>query len=134
MIPAIGKERAVGSMAILDTIHSREDLLRLDKAQTTELCAQLREKLIQTISQTGGHLSSNLGVVELTVALHKVFDTAVDRLVFDVGHQCYAHKLLTGRAAQFDSLASLAGCAAFPIRPRVFTMRPLPGMPPTRSP
>ena len=101
-------------MQVLDTIHSREDLLRLDKQQTVQLCADLRQRLIQTLSQTGGHLASNLGVVELTVALHQVFDTSVDRLVFDVGHQCYVHKLLTGRAERFDSLRQFGGPCGFP--------------------
>ncbi len=99
---------------ILDTLHSREDLLRLNKAQTAQLCAELRETLIQTVSQTGGHLSSNLGAVELTVALHRVFDTSRDRLVFDVGHQCYVHKLLTGRAAAFPTLRQFGGLGGFP--------------------
>ncbi len=101
-------------MQLLDSIRSREDLLRLNPQQTARLCAELREQLIRTLSQTGGHLSSNLGVVELTVALHKVFDTAVDRLVFDVGHQCYVHKLLTGRAAQFGTLRQFGGLGGFP--------------------
>ena len=69
----------------------------LTDPQGEELCAQLRRELVEDVSRTGGHLASNLGAVELTVALHRVFDTSVDRLVFDVGHQCYAHKLLTGR-------------------------------------
>lgn len=77
---------------ILETIHSPEDVKALDKHQLPQLCGELREFLVQSVSQTGGHLASNLGAVELTVAIHRVFDTARDRLVFDVGHQCYVHK------------------------------------------
>ena len=101
-------------MKILDTIHSREDLLRLDNAQTEQLCAEIRAFLVQTLSKTGGHLASNLGVVELTVAIQKVFDTSSDRLVFDVGHQSYVHKLLTGRMDQFGTLRQYHGLAGFP--------------------
>ncbi len=86
----------------------------MDDEQLRALCAELRAFLIERVSRTGGHLASNLGVVELTVALHLVFDTAVDRLVFDVGHQSYVHKLLTGRMGQFDSLRSYGGLAGFP--------------------
>lgn len=78
------------------------------------LCADLRQTLIQTISVTGGHLSSNLGVVELTVALHRVFDFTQDQVVWDVGHQCYVHKLLTGRADRFDTLRQENGVSGFP--------------------
>ena len=88
---------------ILGRIQSPADLKQLTYPEMTALCGEIREFLIQTVSQTGGHLSSNLGVVELTVALHKVFDTPLDRLVWDVGHQCYPHKLLTGRMEQFPT-------------------------------
>ncbi|MDR1669157.1 MAG: 1-deoxy-D-xylulose-5-phosphate synthase [Oscillospiraceae bacterium] len=77
-------------------------------------CSEIRSFLIKHVAQTGGHLASNLGVVELTVALHRVFDTSRDRLVFDVGHQCYVHKLLTGRKEGFDKLRSLGGMSGFP--------------------
>lgn len=82
--------------------------------QAEELCRQLREELIQDVSQTGGHLASNLGTVELMVAIHRVFDTARDRLVFDVGHQCYVHKMLTGRRDQMGGLRQFGGIAGFP--------------------
>ena len=82
---------------ILETIHSPQDVKALDRGQLPQLCQELREFLIQHVSKTGGHLASNLGAVELTVAIHRVFDTGTDRLVFDVGHQCYVHKALTGR-------------------------------------
>ncbi len=78
------------------------------------LCARLRERIIGVVSRNGGHLASNLGTVELSVALHRVFDTNRDRLVFDVGHQCYAHKLLTGRDAAMDTLRRLGGLSGYP--------------------
>ena len=101
-------------MALLDTIHSREDLLRLDHQQQLELCTEIRHFLVAHISRTGGHLASNLGVVELTLALHLVFDTSKDRLVFDVGHQAYVHKILTGRMDKFQGLRTFGGIAGFP--------------------
>ena len=83
-------------------------------SQLKALCGELRDFLLDSVSQTGGHLASNLGAVELTVAIHHVFDTARDRLVFDVGHQCYIHKLLTGRMDQFHTLRQLGGISGFP--------------------
>jgi 1-deoxy-D-xylulose-5-phosphate synthase len=82
---------------LLETINSPADLRRLDRKQLPQLATELRAFLIESVSQTGGHLSSNLGTVELTIALHAVFNTPEDRLVWDVGHQCYPHKVLTGR-------------------------------------
>lgn len=99
---------------MLDNIKSRSDLLCLSPDEEQALCAEIRDFLVQHIAQTGGHLASNLGVVELTVALHKVYDTERDRLLFDVGHQAYVHKILTGRMAQFDTLRSFGGLAGFP--------------------
>lgn len=90
------------------------DLSGLSEQEAELLCRQLREELIQDVSRTGGHLASNLGAVELTVALHRVFDTGRDRLVFDVGHQCYCHKMLTGRRGQMDTLRSFGGLSGFP--------------------
>ena len=101
-------------MNILNNIHSHQDLVNLNETQRQQLCGEIREFLVSHISKTGGHLASNLGVVELTVALETVFDTAKDRLVFDVGHQSYIHKLLTGRQAGFDSLRQFGGMAGFP--------------------
>ena len=101
-------------MEILNTIHSPADVRALPEDRLDALCAEIREFLVQSLSVTGGHLSSNLGVVELTVALHRVFDTETDRLVFDVGHQCYVHKLLTGRREAFDTLRRLDGISGFP--------------------
>ncbi len=99
---------------ILETIHSPSDVKALDRAQLPILCRELREFLVGHVSQTGGHLASNLGTVELTVAIHRVFDTARDRLVFDVGHQCYVHKALTGRQELFDTLRQFQGLSGFP--------------------
>ena len=101
-------------MSILQNINSREDLLRLTDCQLEQLCAEIRQFLIEHVAQTGGHLASNLGVVELTVALQKVFDTRCDRLVFDVGHQSYVHKILTGRRDEFSTLRCFGGLAGFP--------------------
>jgi len=99
---------------LLDTIHSRDDLLRLTPEQDRELCGEIRRFLVENVAKTGGHLASNLGVVELTLALEKVFDTSRDRLVFDVGHQSYVHKLLTGRKDRFETLRRFGGLAGFP--------------------
>ena len=101
-------------MNVLDSLHSREDLLKLDRFHTDALCKDIRTFLVEHLSQTGGHLASNLGVVELTVAIHKVFDLSKDRLVFDVGHQSYVHKILTGRKDRFDTLRQFGGISGFP--------------------
>ena len=92
----------------------REAFLRMTPAEDRALCAELRAFLVEHVAQTGGHLASNLGVVELTVALHKVYDTTEDRILFDVGHQAYIHKILTGRMEQFSSLRTFGGLAGFP--------------------
>ena len=101
-------------MSILEKIRCHHDLATLDAAQRQELCQEIRSFLIENISKTGGHLASNLGVVELTVAIETVFNTQIDRLVFDVGHQSYVHKLLTGRQADFAHLRQFGGIAGFP--------------------
>ena len=101
-------------MSILENINCHHDLLKLDQQQQSQLCDEIREFLIQSVSQTGGHLASNLGVVELSVALETVYNTNIDRLVFDVGHQSYVHKLLTGRQADFSTLRQFGGMAGFP--------------------
>lgn len=99
---------------LLKNIHSREDLLALTEEQLPQLCEEIRKFLIDNVSKTGGHLASNLGVVELTVALERVFDTSTDRLLFDVGHQSYVHKILTGRQEQFTTLRQFGGLSGFP--------------------
>ena len=101
-------------MSILQNIHGHEDLIRLSDEERNTLCAEIREFLISHVSQTGGHLASNLGVVELSVAIETVYNTMEDRLVFDVGHQSYVHKLLTGRQADFAHLRQFGGMSGFP--------------------
>ncbi len=102
--------------AILDQIGSTADLKRLSLMELRELAGELREEIIDTVSRTGGHLASSLGVVELTIALHRVFNTPDDQIVWDVGHQAYAHKLLTGRRGRFSTLRQLDGLSGFPKR------------------
>jgi len=101
---------------LLQTINDPADLRQLSRAQLAPLAAELRAYLLDTVSKTGGHLSSNLGTVELTVALHYVFNTPHDRLVWDVGHQTYPHKILTGRRDRMGSLRQLGGLSGFPQR------------------
>ena len=91
-----------------------ERLDQITDQQAKQICEELREQIIDNVSQTGGHLASSLGVIELTVALHRVYDLNVDRLVFDVGHQCYAHKILTGRGALMNTLRQFGGLSGFP--------------------
>ena len=101
-------------MRILPNIHGHEDLVGLTDEERSILCQELRETLVNSVSKTGGHLASNLGAVELTVAIETVFNTMNDRLVFDVGHQSYVHKLLTGRQADFAGLRQFGGISGFP--------------------
>ena len=89
---------------ILDNISSPADLRGLSYDTLGVLCAALREFIVDSVSQTGGHLASNLGIVELAVALEREFDSSRDRIIYDVGHQCYVHKILTGRRDRFDTL------------------------------
>ena len=101
---------------LLSTIHDPADLRKLSKSELQNLTDELREFVLQSVSKTGGHLSSNLGTVELTVALHKVFNTPEDRIVWDVGHQTYPHKILTGRRDRMPTLRQLGGLSGFPQR------------------
>lgn len=101
---------------ILSKIHSPKDLSRFSFAELAQLAGEIREEIVSTVSRNGGHLSSNLGVVELTIALHRVFSSPKDSIVWDVGHQCYTHKLLTGRSGQFSSLRKPGGLSGFPKR------------------
>jgi 1-deoxy-D-xylulose-5-phosphate synthase len=103
-------------MSLLESITSPTDLKQLDRAALKELSAELRAFIIDSVSRTGGHLASNLGVVELSVALHSVFDTPNDRIVWDVGHQTYAHKILTGRRERMHTLRQTDGLSGFPKR------------------
>ena len=107
---------ATNSYPLLQTINDPVDLRRLSRVQLGQLATELRAYLLESVSQTGGHLSSNLGTVELTVALHYVFNTPHDRLVWDVGHQTYPHKILTGRRDRMASLKQLGGLSGFPQR------------------
>ncbi len=102
--------------ALLESINSPADLRRLKRAELPLLAEELRSYLLESVSRTGGHLSSNLGTVELTVALHYVFNTPQDRLVWDVGHQTYPHKILTGRRERMPTLRQFGGLSGFPRR------------------
>ncbi|MCD8254256.1 MAG: 1-deoxy-D-xylulose-5-phosphate synthase [Oscillospiraceae bacterium] len=99
---------------ILENIKSSADVKALTATETHTLCGELRQAIIENVSKTGGHLASGLGAVELTVAIHRVYDTASDRVIFDVGHQCYAHKMLTGRLDRFGTLRQFGGLSGFP--------------------
>jgi 1-deoxy-D-xylulose-5-phosphate synthase len=101
---------------LLESIHSPADVKKLNYAQLTELAEEIRVFLVQTLSKTGGHLGPNLGVVELTLALHMVFDTPADKLVFDVSHQAYIHKILTGRRERFETIRQPGGLNGFMLR------------------
>ena len=101
---------------LLDTVHTPADLRSLSDAQLASLADELRSEVISVVSETGGHLGSSLGVVELSVAIHAVFNTPVDKLIWDVGHQCYPHKILTGRRAQMRSLRQGGGLSGFTKR------------------
>ncbi len=102
------------SKAILDGIATPQNVKDVPREALDELCAEIRTRLIETISETGGHLASNLGIVELTVALLRCFDPPKDRIVWDVGHQCYVYKMLTGRAQQMQTLRQMGGISGFP--------------------
>lgn len=106
----------MGEYKLLSTIKSPDDVKKIKDTDIPRLCTEIREKLVETVSVNGGHLSPNLGVVELTVALHRVFDFPDDSIVWDVGHQSYTHKLLTGRFQQFDTLRLKDGISGFPKR------------------
>lgn len=101
---------------LLDSIRSPQDLKRIDVDRLPELAEEIRSFLVEKVSCTGGHLASNLGVVELTIALLRVFDLPEDKVIYDVGHQAYVHKMLTGRSAEFDSLRQKGGISGFPKR------------------
>jgi 1-deoxy-D-xylulose-5-phosphate synthase len=107
---------ASSAWSLLESIDSPADLRRLDRSQLPRLAAELREFLLRSVASTGGHLSSNLGTVELTLAIHYVFNTPRDRLVWDVGHQSYPHKILTGRRSRMPTLRQLGGLSGFPKR------------------
>ncbi len=101
-------------LSILETINSSADIKNLNTSQLQQLCEELREFEIANVAKTGGHLASNLGTIELTLAIHRVYNTEKDRLVFDVGHQSYTHKIITGRRDQFHTLRQYGGLSGFP--------------------
>ncbi|MGA2571427.1 MAG: 1-deoxy-D-xylulose-5-phosphate synthase N-terminal domain-containing protein, partial [Terracidiphilus sp.] len=101
---------------LLESIHSPADVKSLSYTQLAELAEEIREFLIQTLSKTGGHLGPNLGVVELTLALHAAFSTPEDKILFDVSHQAYIHKILTGRRERFETIRQPGGLNGFMLR------------------
>ncbi|MHB8460515.1 MAG: 1-deoxy-D-xylulose-5-phosphate synthase [Candidatus Limnocylindrales bacterium] len=108
--------RSIADVSILERVSAPADLRGLDREQLDELAAEIRETIVSTVARTGGHLGSSLGVVELTIALHRLLDSPRDRIVWDTGHQAYPHKLLTGRVARFHTLRQLDGVGGFPRR------------------
>ena len=103
-------------MSMLNQINSPADVKRLNQDEVAQLASEIRGFLIEQVSKSGGHLGPNLGVVELTIAIHRTFDSPKDVVVFDTGHQSYVHKLLTGRIAGFDKLRRRGGLAGYPNR------------------
>ena len=99
---------------LLPNIRGPEDIKGLTVKQLNRLAEEIRQKIIAVVSSNGGHLASNLGVVELTLALHSVYDSPRDKIIWDVGHQCYVHKLLTGRQERFATLRTFGGLSGFP--------------------
>lgn len=107
---------------ILDQVNGPQDLKKLSRAELAQLCEEIRRQMLLRLSVTGGHVGSNLAVIEATVALHYVFDSPTDKIIFDVSHQCYTHKLLTGRKAAYTDPAQFFRSAALPIQLKVRTM------------
>src|SRR5258707_13930097 len=103
-------------MALLERIESPADLRSLDREELAQLCREIRDYTVDAVQKTGGHISSSLGATELTVALHRVFDSPNDKLVWDTGHQGYVHKLLTGRRDRFATLRQFGGISGFLAR------------------
>lgn len=101
-------------MDLLESIKSPQDLKKIDQKKLPELALEIRKRIVSVMSKNGGHLASNLGIVDLTIAVHYIFDSPIDTIVFDVGHQCYAHKILTGRNSQFDSIRLEDGLSGYP--------------------
>ena len=106
--------------SILERINSPADLKSLKRDELNILAKELRSYIIKTVADTGGHLASNLGVIELTIALHYHLNSPVDKIIWDVGHQSYAHKILTGRREQFHTIRQYKGLSGFPKAKRVF--------------
>ncbi len=110
----MSKIQPVALSSLLDNIDSPKDIRNLSLAELEILAGEIRDTIVQTVSRTGGHLAPSLGVVELTLALHSIFDTPNDKLIWDVGHQAYAHKIITGRREQFATLRQYKGLSGFP--------------------
>jgi len=110
---------------LLPGIKGPEDVKAVPEDKLPDLCAEIREKLIETVSSNGGHLASNLGTVELTVALHRCFRSPDDKIIWDVSHQAYTHKLLTGRYGQFSTLRTEGGLSGFKDPMRASTISPM---------
>src|SRR5437879_4400795 len=106
----------MGTVTVLERINDPRDLRALSKDELLQLCREIREFTVEAVQRTGGHISSSLGTVELTVALHRVFDSPRDKLVWDTGHQAYVHKMLTGRRDRFDTLRQFGGMSGFLAR------------------
>src|SRR3989441_1589000 len=107
---------SIAMMTILDRIQQPRDLRLLHREELLALCREIREFTVDSVQKTGGHISSSLGTVELTVALHRVFDSPRDKLVWDTGHQAYVHKMMTGRRGRFDTLRQFVGISGFLAR------------------
>src|SRR2546428_13886294 len=107
---------SIARMTVLDRIQQPRDLRLLHREELLELCREIREFTVESVQKTGGHISSSLGTVELTVALHRVFDSPHDKLVWDTGHQAYVHKMLTGRRGRVDTLRQFGGIPGFLAR------------------
>ena len=103
-------------MAVLDKINCPEDLKKLSVTELKKLSHEIRDVIIKVVSENGGHLSSNLGAVDLTLSLHRVFDAPKDKIIWDVGHQCYTHKIVTGRKDRIYSIRKKDGLVGFPDR------------------
>ena len=101
-------------MSLLDSVDTPKDIKRLNIKELEKLAQEIRHFILQRVAQSGGHLASNLGVVELTLALHYVYDSPIDKIIWDVGHQCYTHKILTGRKQYFNTLRQYGGLSGFP--------------------
>ena len=103
-------------MLLLDKVNTPADVKKLTEEEMNLLAQEIRDKIVETVSENGGHLASNLGVVELTIALHSIFDVPKDKIIWDVGHQCYAHKILTERKEQINTIRTENGLSGFPKR------------------
>ncbi|WP_331712380.1 1-deoxy-D-xylulose-5-phosphate synthase N-terminal domain-containing protein, partial [Rhodococcus sp. EPR-157] len=103
-------------MGVLARVQTPEDLRRLAPSEVVDLAEEIREFLVETVSATGGHLGPNLGVVEVTLAVHRIFESPRDPIIWDTGHQAYVHKMITGRTGAFDSLRKQGGLSGYPSR------------------